>query len=64
MTSESCLFCISERGRAKYQLTIYRIAECTDCTLAYHDHFRGAGIAMRCSPEDSYPNVQHEAFSK
>lgn len=64
MRSEPCPFCKSERVRVKYQLTSYRIAECIDCGLEYHDHFRGGGDTDEMFSEEYYRSVQHEAFSK
>jgi SAM-dependent methyltransferase len=64
MTSEPCPLCKSERVRVRYQLSGYRIAECMDCALEYHDNFRGGGDTNEMFSEDYYRNVQHEAFSK
>jgi 2-polyprenyl-3-methyl-5-hydroxy-6-metoxy-1,4-benzoquinol methylase len=63
MTSEPCPLCKSERVGVKYHLTGYRIAECLDCGLEYHDNFQGGGDTDEMFSEDYYRNVQHEAFS-
>ena len=59
---EPCLVCKSGDVRVKYELTGYRIVQCGNCSLEYHDGFRGGGDDEGVFSQGYYTSAQEDAF--